>query len=341
MPARPGLAVGFGQTAFGLGVMYFSGMFEMLIDRYGCVHALGYATAFVMLFGMGISMLLKWPSRDNSVQTEKMELEEKQEKDYEMIEQRTNKLSDKIELKQLLIMRQFWLAMITVMTSQLGFVFVAYFYQIGASFKQPMHELVRAFEYISFASAFCRPISGMFADILKRSKGFFEMGARNVLLITIGLQVGLFALLIPISKYEWYQGFVWVAGCVVLTFATGECVAALLLRDMFGRENSSVVLGAGISIGFGIGCFVPTVVLEAINNGKELENGRGPDMYVGFYWICVVWAMIGFAATVLLKKRRKDPIEENVASSENVSLVRPAVSASSYRAVEPIAGQEH
>lgn len=308
MPNRPGLAVGCGQTAFGLGTMFFSGVFESFIARFGVIYAVYLSVVVLMAPGLLVSFLLQWPPLEQRSSHQSSA----ESSDGAEAEVRT------ITLRKLLRLSMFWLCVFSIMVSQTGFVFISYFFQIGLSFNQSMHSLVKVFEIISFLSAFSRSFTGMLADCFKWGRGFFSLGSKNVMVCALASQTLLFVMLIIFSNSYNFTGFAVAAGLIVTTLATGECLSALLMRDIFGSQNSSVAFGAGASIGFGAGCFIPPLWFTAIRSHMEsLEVS--PSAYNLFYLICIFWSIAGFTATVTLSRYTPEIVSRDAKKPQPLS----------------------
>eukprot|EP00177_Eucheuma_denticulatum_P004573 GFKZ01008321.1.p1 GENE.GFKZ01008321.1~~GFKZ01008321.1.p1 ORF type:complete len:557 (+),score=27.74 GFKZ01008321.1:135-1805(+) len=291
MPARPGLAIGCGQTAFGLGTMYFSGLFELFIDRFGCIRAVCVVATLLGALATFISFLLKWPPREYTsafrAPTDNLE---------------PMPSANAISVAHFLQLRSFWLCVLSIMTTQVGYAFIAYFFQLGLTFGQDMHSLVRLFEAISLLTAFARPLLGMMVDRLKWGEGLFSMGSRNMLTLAMGIQAVTLFTLIPVSNMRYFPGFAVGAAVLLLVVAAGECVAGVLMRDVFGSENSSLMLGAGASIGFGVGAFIPTVILQLTTfAGAGMETR--PSTFNLFYLMSMLWSVVGLWSTISISTR--------------------------------------
>lgn len=261
------------------------------MNSVGTINAVYLAVVVTMIPGLLVSCFLKWPSLEqNAPHQSYTELADHAEAERETL-----------SLRGLLLLPLFWQSVFSIIATQTGFVFISYFFRIGLSFNQSMHSLVQVFEVISFVQAFSRPLTGMLADSLKWGRGFFSLGSKNVMLLALALQALFFAMLISFSNTYNFSGFMFSAGIIVVVFATSECISALLLRDIFGQQNSSVAFGAGASIGFGVGCFISPLVFTAISSRAE-SSDPAPSAYNLFYLICVFWSIAGLIATATLSR---------------------------------------
>ena len=62
MPDQPGLAVGCGRLAFGLGMAGSASFFNYLLSHLTCVQALNIAALILTLSTLALSPIVKWPS---------------------------------------------------------------------------------------------------------------------------------------------------------------------------------------------------------------------------------------------------------------------------------------
>lgn len=287
VPHRPGLAVGIGQMMFGVGSIVGSSIFKYLAQNYATSDALYVTAAILSLPSAAVTPFLQWPplryqhhskaNESNTIVTSPAPL----------------------SWKRLSFMPSFWLYVATIFCLQAGYVFIAYYFEIGRTFGTDLGSLVASFQAANALGTILRPLSGALIDILKSGDGFFSIGSKNIIIILYLVQMASFASLLLASWMNAEMGYAVFAGLIIATFSAGSCCAPLLAREQFGHVNSSVVFGAGGSISMGLGETIAILIMAAVE--KAAERSDVPTAYQGYYVISVVWCFIGLAACMLIK----------------------------------------
>lgn len=288
-PVHPGLAVGIGQMAFGLGSIFAAAVYEELINRLGVIQAIIVSTAVLSIVSSVLSCFLIWPAPSSCG-----ERHEDREQDLTM--QCTLPLS----FQNLLQIPSFWLYISCLFSTQIGFLFIPYYFNIGLSFGKPMHVVIKSYETMFLAATLLRPVIGVMCDNFKFGTQEFSMGSKNVAVLMLFAQGLFFLLLIPISNHGSYIGFVIATTVVFVSFSAGECVAPILSRDMFGPANSAVVFGIGGSISFGLGELFAAELVSIFVSSESLKTK--PSSYNWSYFLAFISTGFGLFATIMISR---------------------------------------
>lgn len=296
------------------GAMFFSVLYELLIELFGCLSALYLSTASLVLVTAAVSFFLKWPPASFSEGAEQ----------HVGSEARSQQ---PISLRRLPSIPAFWLYVFVIVTADAGFVFIPYFFKVGGSFGRPMHVLVNLFGAAFLVSALTRPLVGFMADSFRHGEGRFSIASKNSVVMLLFLQTGLFLVLIPTSFFGNFIASILCITLLFVLFTSMGCVAPILARDLFGPTNSALVFGAGGVIGFGVGEYVAAKMMSVVV-GIGLDEGSSPSLYIPFYVICVFWSVGGLMCSLMLTKcseafdsaEYSDPIE-SLSVVENGTIV--------------------
>lgn len=298
-PHRPGLAVGIAQMCFGFGTILFSALFNFLNNSYGAVGALYISTVVLTAPCALSSCALKWPESTTCIVAQPLNYALESPHDDGDTYTRPCRA---IRWQRLPFLSSFWLYMATIFVGQLGYAFLPYYFSIGESFGVSMSVVLLAFQGANLVSTLSRPFAGMLTDALKTSQGFFSIGTKNVLLILISVQTGLFFLLIPISRAHYFGLFVIASGIILSIFAAFACCASLLAREQFGWKSSTAVFGLGGGIAMCLGEFAAVMMMSACISS---ENGKDTTAYNGFYLVSGMCSLAGLVCCIFVKRCRQ------------------------------------
>lgn len=223
--------------------------------------------------------------------------------------------SKTLSFKQVLGAREFWLYVIALLSTQLGFAFVPHYFNMGQAFGKPMHTIVTSYEAMFLVATLVRPLLGVLCDLLKFGSGHFSIASKNVTILILVMQALLFLILIPVSNSVNYSGFAAVSALIFVAFGAGECLAPILARDIFGAANSSVVFGAGGSIAFGVGEFAAAEVVSLFSS--DHGSNRTPSLYNSSYIVCFWSTIVGAGAAALISKHCMEKTESCLEGQRN------------------------
>lgn len=294
MPERPGLAVGCGQMAFGMGAIVFSSVFNALLKAVGCVNALYVTAALWSIPALLSTLCIEWPPPDSggggggggASDSSGDELSLK---------------PVKISWKVLPFLPSVWLYMGVAFTIQAEFGLVPYFFKIGHSFNKPMHTLVDAFQIANLLGTAGRLFAGILADSLGCGWGHLFSGAKNLMVILMALQTILFFSLSPLSAAGNFDGFMVVVLLLFIVSGAGACDAAVLARDLFSPANSSIMFGVGAGLTMGIGEAVSAGLLSFVD-GMHSSADTIPSSYNVYYFIGGWWSFGGLLCILFVER---------------------------------------
>lgn len=295
-PSRPGLLIGTGQLAFGLGGLAFAALFHSLLEHFDIKAVFRIAGTVLFLPSLLSSIFLSWPDHDHS-DAEHIEDAFTTQEQHKLIER---KRQSPISWKNLLLLRTFWCYIIVIMAAQAGFAFYPYFFKIGMSFGFSEAVVVNYFQVALFVSTILRPLGGVMSDSLRWGNGRFAVGPRNAMVVLLLFQIIMFTGLIWVSYNGDFFGFVVATTGVLFVFSAGACGPALMAREIFGAENSSLVFGMGGGIAMGMGEFISGELMAIVDWSNEPDSG-GPLKYVKFYVISIVFSLLGLLCCAMMK----------------------------------------
>lgn len=304
-PARPGLAVGLGNLAYGLGTIAFSGLFEYLLERVKCSTALFITGIALVFFSAPSIALLSWPCKKCSTQGGFPESYADVDDEGELISWR-----------KLPFLIPFWHYVLAIFAGQTGYAFIPYFFNIGRSFGMSSTTVIRSYQIAITCSTVFRLLVGVLSDCLKWGNGFFSIGSKNVTLLLFIMQSFSYIALISFSQTLNYDGFVFSASVILMVFAGVAVESAVLARDIFSPSNSSLIFGVGASIAMGIGEVMSGKIMAAVDLSARSAE-LSPEKYNMFYVIGVVLSIQGFLVCIMLR-RYKAPRRSIVTYSETV-----------------------
>eukprot|EP00177_Eucheuma_denticulatum_P006391 GFKZ01011665.1.p1 GENE.GFKZ01011665.1~~GFKZ01011665.1.p1 ORF type:complete len:542 (+),score=39.02 GFKZ01011665.1:303-1928(+) len=298
-PSRPGLLIGTGQLAFGLGGLTFAAIFHSLVEHFDIKSMFRISGTVLFLPSLLSSIFLSWPHNDQAVRpdTESLWNTFTTQEQHKLIER---KLDSPIPWKRLLVLKSFWCYMIIIMAAQSGFAFYPYFFKIGMSFGFSDAAVVGYFQIVLFISTVLRPLGGIMSDSLRWGGGRFSVGPRNTMVVLLLFQIIMFAALIQVSYNVDFFGFVVATAGVLFVFSAGACGPALMAREIFGPENSALVFGMGGGIAMGMGEFISGELMAFVDWSDESEFS-GPSKYVDFYAISIVFSVLGLLCCALMQ----------------------------------------
>lgn len=292
-PDHPGLAVGLGQMSFGLGSIIYNSVFTRLLTHTTVSTTLISSAAVLAVPTAIAAFFLEWPSKHVL-----HPFEEFINNSYDASDSEVSSVS--IPLKKLVLLLPFWFYVLAVLGAQAGFAFIPFFFKISHTFKAPLENIIASFDILFLISTIFRPFAGILADSLKLGTGQLSIGSKNMMFLLLFMQMVMFMLLVPISAFENYLGFVFASGIILTIFAAGACGASILARDLFGKHNSSLVYGVGGSIAIGVGEFVSGELMNVIDLSDKV--GTSPNKFNAFYTVCAVWSALGLLSCLMIQK---------------------------------------
>lgn len=231
-------------------------------------------------------MLVEWPELPCSEEASKSE-------DDPLL---SNHLPDGRPLtwKTLPCLTVFWLYVITLSATQAPYAFFPYFFDIGNSYGVPLHVQVRCFQIVSILSSISRPFFGGICEGLKHADGS-SLASKKAIMAVLASQLFLFLLMIPMSCFE---SFNVIGGSIMMLYSGSTCLAVILAREMFGKNNSALVFGMGGSLALGLGGSFSVVMMEQL----AVEVEQFSDDYSNYYWFSLVWTAVGLTAGYFLHR---------------------------------------
>lgn len=290
MPDRTGLAVGVGNTAFGLGSIFSAWVFDRLLDMMNVQYAM-VCTAGAVACIMGISSpLLVWP-----------ESSEKEEGyDEEEISLLNGISARKLGWRRLVKLPSFWLYIMAVLTAGASYAFIPYFFKLGLQFGVGRRPLLILFQ---LASALCVAF-GMGVSMCTehfRGTGVLSSGARNVMAGLLVVQTILFGVVLWSTTTGRFIPFVAAVTALKMIMSSHAGCAALLAHDMFGKVNSAIVYGFGAGVALGGGEGISAATMAAVEQWHA-SHVEGPAGYTIFYALAAVWSAVGLVSAMLIYK---------------------------------------
>lgn len=267
MPHCPGLAIGIGQMSFGIGTIAFSGIFEQLTKTLGTVPAI-HASALALATATWLTVpFMQWPAGADTPK--------------ECVNTQTFK-GVKISTKRLPFLRDFWLYMGTVFTSQVGFALVPFYFEMSADFGVSQQRAVLLFQLTNSVTTVARLCAGALAD---------RYGSRRLIFVLLGFQVALYAIMAASACAHAFTAFACGALGVLVVFSSVASVSAVFARDLFGPMNSAVVFGVGAGVTMGLGESISVTLAGAL--AADIPRAVGPVRFNLYFAIAAIVSAAG------------------------------------------------
>lgn len=295
-PHRPGLAVACGQTAFGLGTVFLTEIFSWLIGSLNHATSIFLASSILSVSAILPTVLMRWPSEGEVLNSEELEPLHVQPVQVE-----------KMPWPRLLRLPNFWLYLFAVFSTSCSYMLNPYFFKIGMLFNQPFNELVMLFNVTNVASLICALFCTSLTDVLSYS-GFWFSGAKNLMIVFMLMQAFLMFMVILVNNAMQFWAFMVVKALLKIIMTCHVGYAAILARDLFGKNNSCVVFGFGAGLALGCGEASSAWLMAAVEAMKGTVSL--PSDYNPFYWMAGIWSSLGLLCTILVDKHNSKELQE-------------------------------
>lgn len=288
--------MGWAKAVMLTGSIIMPGICSYLITTHGIVNALYIIAVLCSGVTFTTSLFIEWAPHD---------YKQRIEQSAPMISNHNSTsrayVRHQIPLKELVLIKQFWMYLLVVLSTQMVYPFFAYFFKIGHSFGQSLPQLVPFFQNIFLIALFLRIFVGFLLDRLKFGTGMFSLGSKNMLLFSFPLQAVALVCLLPISEAGDFHAFVILCGVVLLTFLITQSTIPVLALEQFGPTNSAIVFGVGSGVGLGVGEF-GTMVLAGIIEKRGMSNGvLTPASYNNYYLIASAGTIVGLVLCLAIR----------------------------------------
>lgn len=293
-PQQAGLAVGCGQSAFGIGTIILTEVFSVLIRTYDHVTAIFLASAILTCGAVFPTIFLRWPGEGEVNDAAKTDQEEQP-----LLQ--TSTPTDKIPMQRLLMLRDFWLYIFAVFTTSTSYMLNPYYFKLGGLFNKPMGTLVLLFNLSNLAATLCGLFGTALTDVVKFGSGYFFSGAKNLMILFMIMQTLLFLQMIAVSNSMNFWGFIVIKALLKIVVTCHVGYAAILARDLFGASNSCVVFGFGGGLALGFGEGLSAWLMAAVERSVGIV--KLPSDYSPYYWLAAVWSFLGLVCTVTVTRQ--------------------------------------
>lgn len=313
IPSRAGLAVGLGSMAFGFGSISSIAMYQYLIERFGSVISLKVSAAMTATITLHCAAFAAWPphTRHEGVMDPS--------KDREPV---FSECPADLHGHSLLQQRRFWVYALVLFTIRSGYAFVVQFFMMGTRFGQDPQTLAHRFMETLLIATVSRPVAGLLCDNMKRRRGFFSLGSKNIVTLFLLVQSSVFLHLASVCWIGDFAGFARDVTVVMVVLSAGSSTAPILARDVFGARNGALVFGAGGALGFGTGSFGWAQMVLDLEDSRDEYASR----YRRFFLLASLLNAVGVVACLSLTRGRN-----MVANKKVLGVVRGL---SQYGAVE-------